>query len=83
MSLIFSIIIGILVGLGLSFWLTNNRSTSIIVSILSGVIGAFIGFSTLATVGIATVILTMIIGAFCLSLLVLFLYETFKEIIIK
>ncbi|KRG10994.1 hypothetical protein [Staphylococcus sp. NAM3COL9] len=80
MSIILTLIVGAIIGISLSLWLTSNSIPTIIVSLISGVLGAFIGTSLLLSTGMYFLI-TAFIGAITLTLVVLFIIETSKEIV--
>ncbi|MEK4562869.1 hypothetical protein MHB47_12340 [Staphylococcus sp. FSL K6-3157] len=80
MSIILILIVGAIVGISLSLWLTSNSIPTVIVSLISGVLGAFIGTSLLIAPSMYFLI-TAFIGAFTLTLLVLFIIETSIEIV--
>ncbi|MGD6886745.1 hypothetical protein [Staphylococcus shinii] len=68
MDFIITILIGVIVGVGFSIWLTNNKITNLIISIISA--GMFFIIPTL-------------VGSVCLTLLVLFIIQTSKDIVIN
>ncbi|MDW8569964.1 hypothetical protein AABD40_01060 [Staphylococcus shinii] len=68
MDFIITILIGVIVGVGFSIWLTNNKIINLIISIISA--GMFFIIPTL-------------VGSVCLTLLVLFIIQTSKDIVIN
>ncbi|MCY1038224.1 hypothetical protein OWI77_05230 [Staphylococcus nepalensis] len=88
MDFIITIVIGVIVGVTFSIWLTNNKMTNLIISTISAVIGAFIGVTMLNSTGGAIsnstamfFIIPTLVGSVCLTLLVLFIIETSKDIV--
>lgn len=88
MDFIITIVIGVIVGVTFSIWLTNNKMTNLIISTISAVIGAFIGVTMLNSTGEAIsnstdmfFIIPTLVGSVCLTLLVLFIIETSKDIV--
>ena len=87
MDFIIAIVIGVIVGVTFSIWLTNNKITNLIISTLSAVIGALIGVTMLNSsdnalpnsAGVFFIIPTLV-GSVCLTLLVLFIIKTSKDI---
>ena len=65
MDFIITIVIGVIVGVAFSIWLTNNKIINLIISIISA--GMFFIIPTL-------------VGSVCLTLLVLFIIKTSKDI---
>ncbi|WP_039069449.1 hypothetical protein [Staphylococcus shinii] len=63
-----TILICVIVGVGFSIWLTNNKIINLIISIISA--GMFFIIPTL-------------VGSVCLTLLVLFIIQTSKDIVIN
>lgn len=87
MDFIITIAIGVIVGVAFSIWLTNNKITNLIISLISAVIGAFIGLTMLNSSGNALpnsagmfFIIPTLVGSVCLTLLVLFIIKTSKDI---
>ncbi|PTE80377.1 hypothetical protein BUY85_06255 [Staphylococcus equorum] len=87
MDFIITIVIGVIVGVVFSIWLTNNKITNLIISLISAVIGAFIGLTMLNSSGNALsnsagmfFIIPTLVGSVCLTLLVLFIIKTSKDI---
>ncbi|MGW7986264.1 hypothetical protein [Staphylococcus shinii] len=68
MDFIITILISVIVGVGFSIWLTNNKIINLIISIISA--GMFFIIPTL-------------VGSVCLTLLVLFIIQTSKDIVIN
>ncbi|WP_440857507.1 hypothetical protein [Staphylococcus shinii] len=68
MDFIITILICVIVGVGFSIWLTNNKIINLIISIISA--GMFFIIPTL-------------VGSVCLTLLVLFIIQTSKDIVIN
>lgn len=79
MDFIITIVIGVIVGVVFSIWLTNNKITNLIISLSSAVIGAFISLTMLNSSGMFFIIPTLV-GSVCLTLLVLFIIKTSKDI---
>ncbi|ANQ63293.1 hypothetical protein [Staphylococcus equorum] len=80
MSIFLILIVGAIVGISLSLWLMSNSIPTVIVSLISGVLGAFIGTSLLIPSGMYFLI-TAFIGAFTLTLLVLFIINTSIDVV--
>lgn len=85
MDFIITIVIGVIVGVTFSIWLTNNKMTNLIISTISA---AFIGVTMLNSTGEAIsnstamfFIIPTLVGSVCLTLLVLFIIETSKDIV--
>lgn len=88
MDFIIVILIGLIIGVTFSFWLTNNKITSLIISTLSALIGAFIGVTMLNSSGKTLsnstglfFIIPTFVGSVCLTLLILFIIKTSKDIV--
>ncbi|WP_432723963.1 hypothetical protein [Staphylococcus equorum] len=80
MSIFLILIVGAIVGISLSLWLMSNSIPTVIVSLISGVLGAFIGTSLLISPNMYFLI-TAFIGAFTLTLLVLFIINTSIDVV--
>ncbi|MDW5470072.1 hypothetical protein [Staphylococcus equorum] len=84
MSIFLILIVGAIVGISLSLWLMSNSIPTVIVSLISGVLGAFIGTSLLISSNMYFLITAFIgafIGAFTLTLLVLFIINTSIDVV--
>ncbi|UXU51194.1 hypothetical protein [Staphylococcus arlettae] len=81
MDIIIKILVGIIIGVGLNYWLLPLTKTNIILGMITGTLGSFIGTIILSSYSsISGVILTAIIGSFCLTLLVFFSFKTAKDL---
>ncbi|MDG0838922.1 MULTISPECIES: hypothetical protein [Staphylococcus] len=77
--IIVNLIIGIIIGLILSICLTPHRPVHLIIGGASGLLGSLIGNNILESPTLVTDIFTALIGAVCLSLLLLYLQKLFFD----
>lgn len=82
MDIIIMILVGIIVGLGLSYWLVSFTKINILVSVIIAILGSFIGNTILdSNSSFIGLIFTSIIGSFSLTILLLFLIKTTRDIV--
>lgn len=79
--LFLNLILGIIIGVILTYLLTSRKPIYFIFSVISGVLGAFIGQMILEEPSnLILKIFPSLIGSVCLSILVLFFLKTISDL---